>query len=155
MPKRAIQAIFAVLLAVALLGDPAWAAGGAKKKDSGHGGGGGGGHGGAAAVVEVPRFIELDVLVAPIISSRRVRGQMELSLVLEVKNEELGPEVMRKLPRLEASFVSVAANYAASLGLPTKRLDLALVMKGLQNEADRIFPPGTIAVLIQQAQYRR
>jgi flagellar basal body-associated protein FliL len=147
MPKRAIQAVLAVLLAVALLGDPAWAAGGAKKKDSGHGGG--------AAVVEVPRFIELDVLVAPIISSRRVRGQMELSLVLEVKNEELGPEVMRKLPRLEASFVSVAANYAASLGLPTKRLDLALVMKGLQNEADRIFPPGTIAVLIQQAQYRR
>lgn len=149
MQKRAIQTILAVLLAVALLGDPTWAKGGAKKKESG------GGHGGAAAVVEVPRFIELDILVAPIISSRRVRGQMELSLVIEVKNEKLGSEVMRKLPRLEASFVSVATNYAASLGLPTKRLNLTFVMNGMQAEADRIFPPGTVAILIQQALYRR
>lgn len=154
MPKRVIQATLAVLLALALLGGPASAAGG--KKDGGHGGGGGkseGGHG--AAAPEVQRFIELNRLTAPIISNRRVRGQMELVLVLEVMDEEKGPEVVRQLPRLEAAFVLIANNYAASLGLPTKRLDIAFVMKGLQAEADRLFPPGTIAVLIQQALYRR
>ena len=147
MPKRLIQATLAILLALALLGSPAWA-GEEKKKEEGHGGGG-------AAEVEVPRFIELNRLTAPIISNRRVRGQMELLLVIEVKDEEQGPEVLRQLPRLEAAFVLVANSYAASLGLPTKRLDIAFVMKGLQAEADRLFPPGTIAVLIQQAQYRR
>lgn len=145
MPKRLIQATLAILLALALLGSPAWAG---EHKKEGHGGGG-------AAEVEVPRFIELNRLTAPIISNRRVRGQMELLLVIEVKDEEQGPEVLRQLPRLEAAFVLVANSYAASLGLPTKRLDIAFVMKGLQAEADRLFPPGTIAVLIQQAQYRR
>lgn len=147
MPKRLIQATLAILLAFALLGSPA-SAGEEKKKEEGHGGGG-------AAEVEVPRFIELNRLTAPIISNRRVRGQMELLLVIEVKDEEQGPEVLRQLPRLEAAFVLVANSYAASLGLPTKRLDIAFVMKGLQAEADRLFPPGTIEVLIQQAQYRR
>lgn len=144
MPKRVIQATLAVLLVFALLGGPALAG----EHEEGHGGEGGG-------ESEVPRFIELKRLTAPIISSRRVRGQMELILVIEVKDEEKGPEVLRQLPRLEAAFVRVANNYAASLGLPTKRLDIAFVMKGLQAEADRLFPPGTIAVLIQQAQYRR
>ena len=143
MPKRVMQITLALLMAFALLSEPALAS--AKKKDSGQG----------AASVEVQRFIELNLLTAPIISNRRVRGQMELSLVIEIKDEEKGPEVVRKLPRLEASFVRVANNYAASLGLPTKRLDIAFVMKGLQAEADRLFPAGTIRVLIQQAQYRR
>lgn len=142
MPKRFIQATLAVLVALALLGGQAFASPGEKE-------------GGDAAAVEVPRFIELNRLTAPIISNRRVRGQMELLLIIEVKDEERGPEVLRQLPRLEAAFVLVANSYAASLGLPTKRLDIAFVMKGLQAEADRLFPPGTIAVLIQQAQYRR
>ncbi len=143
MPKRFIQATLAVLLALALLGSPALAKPGAKE----------GGEG--AAAVEVPRFIELNRLTAPIISNRRVRGQMELILIIEVKDEELGPEILRQIPRLEAAFVRIANGYAASLGLPTKRLDIAFVMKGLQAEADRLFPPGSIAVLIQQARYRR
>ncbi len=143
MSKRLIQATLAVLLAFALLGDPALAS--PKKKESG----------GAAAAVEVQRFVTLDPLVAPIISSRRVRGRMELYLVLEIRDQEKGPEVMRKMPRLEATFVTVANDYASSLGLPTKRLDIAYVMKRLQSAADRLFPPGTVKVLIQQAQYRR
>ena len=143
MPKRVIQATLAILLVFALLGGPAFAS--PDKKEGGEG----------AAASEVPRFIELNRLTAPIISNRRVRGQMELLLIIEVKDEEKGPEVLRQIPRLEAAFVLVANNYAASLGLPTKRLDIAFVMKGLQAEADRLFPPGTIAVLIQQAQYRR
>ena len=142
MPKRVIQATLAALLALALLSSPAAAV--PEKKEEG-----------GAAASEVPRFIELNRLTAPIISNRRVRGQMELLLVIEVKDVEKGPEVLRQIPRLEAAFVLVANNYAASLGLPTKRLDIAFVMKGLQAEADRLFPPGTIAVLIQQAQYRR
>lgn len=146
MPKRVIQATLAILLVFALLGGPAFAS--PDKKEGGKGGEG-------AAASEVPRFIELNRLTAPIISNRRVRGQMELLLIIEVKDEEKGPEVLRQIPRLEAAFVLVANNYAASLGLPTKRLDIAFVMKGLQAEADRLFPPGTIAVLIQQAQYRR
>ncbi len=142
MSKPVIQLILAVLFA-ALLSAPAGVAG--EKKDA-HGGGG---------EAKVGRFIELETLTAPIISSRRIRGQMELSLVLEIKDEAKGPEIMRKLPRLEASFLAFANNYAASLGLPTKRLDLRFVMDGLQAEADRLFPPGTIAVLVQQAMYRR
>ncbi len=142
MPKRLIHTALAALLALAMLVGPALAKPGAKE-------------GGEGAAPEVPRFIELNRLTAPIISNRRVRGQMELLLVIEVKDEEKGPEILRQLPRLEAAFVLVANNYAASLGLPTKRLDIAFVMKGLQAEADRLFPPGTIAVLIQQAQYRR
>lgn len=149
MSKRVIQVTLALLMAFAVLSSPAFAS--AKKKDSG---GGGGGHG-AAAAVEVQRFVTLAPLVTPIISSRRVRGRMELYLVLEIKDKEKGPEVMRKMPRLEASFVTVANNYAASLGLPTKRLDIALVMKRFQAAADRLFPPGTVKVLIQQAQYKR
>ena len=144
--KRVIQVTLALLMAFAVL-NPAFAS--AKKKDSG-----GGGHG-AATTVEVQRFVALDPLVAPIISSRRVRGRMELYLVLEIKDKEMGPEVMRKMPRLEASFVTVASNYAASLGLPTKRLDIAFIMKRFQAAADRLFPPGTVKVLVQQAQYRR
>ena len=140
MSKRVIQVTLAVLLAFALLGNPALAS--PKKKESG-------------AAVEVQRFVTLDPLVAPIISSRRVRGRMELYLVLEIRDEEKGPEVMRKMPRLEATFVTVANDYASSLGLPTKRLDIAYVMKRLQSAADRLFPPGTVKVLIQQAQYRR
>ncbi len=141
MSKPVIQLFLAVLLA-ALFSAPAGAAG--EKKDA---------HGGGEA--KVGRFIELETLTARIISSRRIRGQMELSLVLEIKDEAMGPEIMRKLPRLEASFLAFANNYAASLGLPTKRLDLRFVMDGLQAEADRLFPPGTIAVLVQQALYRR
>ena len=144
MLKRVIQVTLALLMAFAVLNGPAFAS--AKKKDSGHG---------AAAAVEVQRFVTLAPLVTPIISSRRVRGRMELYLVLEIKDEEKGPEVMRKMPRLEASFVTVANNYAASLGLPTKRLDIAFVMKRFQSAADRLFPPGTVKVLIQQAQYKR
>lgn len=144
MPKRLIQTTLAALLALALLGSPAFASPGKKK----------GGESGESEV-EVPRFIELNRLTAPIISNRRVRAQMELLLIIEIKDEEQGPEVLRQLPRLEAAFVLVANSYAASLGLPTKRLDIAFVMKGLQAEADRLFPPGTIAVLIQQAHYRR
>lgn len=148
MPHRIVKVTLLLLIAIMMLGDPALASG-AKKKTSDEGG-----HGGAAEP-EIQRFIELDALNAPIISNRRVRGHMELYLVIEIKDEEMGPEVMRKLPRLEASFVQVANNYAASLGLPTKRLDIGFVMRGLQAEADRLFPPGTIAVLVQQAQYRR
>lgn len=151
MSNRVIQVTVALLMALALFNAPAFAS--AKKKDSGHGGGGGG-HG-AAAAVEVQRFVALLPLVAPIISSRRVRGRMVLYLVLEIKDEEKGPEVMRKMPRLEATFVTLANNYAASLGLPTKRLDLAFVMNRFQSAADRLFPPGTVKVLIQQAQYQR
>ena len=142
MSKPVIPLILALLFAV-LFSATAGAAG--EKKDA-HGGGG---------EPKIERFIELNTLTAPIISSRRIRGQMELSLVLEVKDEAKGPEIMRKLPRLEASFLAFANNYAASLGLPTKRLDIGFVMDGLQAEADRLFPPGTIAVLVQQAMYRR
>ena len=115
MPKRFIQATLAVLVALALLGGQAFASPGEKE-------------GGDAAAVEVPRFIELNRLTAPIISNRRVRGQMELLLIIEVKDEEKGPEVLRQLPRLEAAFVLVANSYAASLGLPTKRPDIAFAM---------------------------
>ena len=146
MSKPVIQLFLAVLFA-ALLSAPAGAAGDKEKEDA-HGAEGG-------AEPKVERFIELNTLTAPIISRRRVRGQMELSLILEIKDEAQGPEIMRKLPRLEASFLAFANNYAASLGLPTKRLDLGFVMDGLQAEADRLFPPGTIAVLVQQALYRR
>ena len=141
MPKRVIQATLAVLLVLAWLGDPALASPGKKKEGGG--------------ATEVQRFIELNRLTAPIISNRRVRGQMELLLIIEIKDEEKGPEVIRQLPRLEAAFVLVANSYAASLGLPTKPLDIAFVMRGLQAEADRLFSPGTIAVLVQQARYRR
>ena len=153
MPKRIIQATLAVLLALALLGDPASAAGGKKKESHGGGAKSEGEHG--AAAVEVPRFIKLNRLTAPIISNRRVRGQMELILIIEVKDEAQGPEILRQIPRLEAAFVRIANGYAASLGLPTKRLDIAFVMKRFQAAADRLCAPGTVKVLIQQAQYKR
>ena len=144
MRKPIVRTILAALF-VATLSAPAGAAGSKKASSGGHGGG----------EAKVERFIEMKTLTAPIISSRRVRGQLEISLMLEVKDEALGPEIARKLPRLEANFVTVANNYAASLGLPTKRIDIVFLMKGLQAEADRLFPPGTVAVLVQQAQYRR
>ncbi len=144
MRKPIVRIILAALF-VAALSAPAGASGEKKKSSGGHGGG----------EQKVERFIEMRTLTAPIISSRRVRGQLEISVILEVKDDSQGSEIMRKLPRLEANFVTVANNYAASLGLPTKRIDVAFLMKGLQAEADRLFPPGTIAVLIQQAQYRR
>ena len=66
-----------------------------------------GGHGGEAAV-KVERFLPVDLITVPIINRNRIRGRMEINIVIEILKEEHGAEVQRQMPRIHASFVSVA-----------------------------------------------
>ena len=97
----------------------------------------------------------MDLVTAPIINRNRIRGRMEITLVIKILDEAHGADVVRQMPRIHASFVSVAQRYAATLGTLTKPLDLDFLMKGMEAAAGRIVPPGSIAVLVQQALYKR
>jgi hypothetical protein len=63
--------------------------------------------------------------------------------------------VVRLMPRIHASFVSVAQRYAATLGTLTKPMDLDFLMKGMEAAAGHVVPAGSIDVLVQQALYKR
>jgi hypothetical protein len=114
-----------------------------------------GGHGGEEGAEEVQRFLQMDLVTGPIINRNRIRGRLEISIVIEILDQERGADVVRLMPRIHASFVSVAQRYAATLGTLTKPMDLDFLMKGMEAAANRVVPAGSIDVLVQQALYKR
>ena len=136
-PRQALVAFS--LCAVLLLAFPAHVSG------QGHGGG----------EAEFERFITMDLVSAPIINRSRVRGRVELSLILEVLDREKAGEVQNQLPRIHASFVRVTQQYMSTITSLTQPMDLEFLIRSMQRALDQVLDPGAADVLVQQAVYKR
>lgn len=107
------------------------------------------------AAPKVERYIKLSPFMAPISRDNRITGRLSVELTLELLKPENAAQVQEQMPRLNSVFLGVVQRHAAALETPAALLNVDQMMSDIDNSTRGILPPGSVAVLVQQAVFTR
>ena len=112
------------------------------------------GHDSDSDTPAVPRFIELDPMVIPVIEGDRVAATVQIQLQLEISPQNES-EVRRLLPRLGDAFIRDLNGYLPRLMRREGFLDVDRIKQRLVIVAEKAIGPGLVDnVLVQSVSDR-
>ncbi len=103
-----------------------------------------------AAPAEPPRFLDMEGLNIPIFQGERVAAIVQIQLKLEIIGEANSEKVDKLLPRLDDAFLRELYVYLPRLIKKEEQLNVLLIKRRLQREADKVAGKGVVNnVLVQ------
>lgn len=104
----------------------------------------------ATAAVEPPRFVDMEVLIIPVITGDRVATTIQIQIKLETVGAANETKIQQMMPRLNDAFVRDLHSFIPRLLGKNQQLDVGIIKQRLQAIGDKVVGPGTIsAVLVQ------
>jgi len=102
-----------------------------------------------------PIFVEVPPVSVPLVRGSYMHGRVYVRLNLGVDSAEARAAVEKRLPRLEAAYLSRMSALAQYQIDPDKAVEVPILAQALQQATDRVLDPGMAEVFIQEAGVRR
>ncbi len=105
----------------------------------------------APAPVEPPRFLDMEGLNIPIFQGERVAAIIQIQLKIETIGDENSEKVKKLLPRLGDAFLRELYVYLPRLIKKEEQLNVLLIKRRLQREADKVAGKGVVNNILVQS----